>query len=190
MNTSTAMSGSMWLSLIKPTTLRPVRPSIFRLQLLRITFCQRRRRSSTASLSPASTRLRSPRVRVSCKTTNTAFDVFAGANYNKEKFSPNPPLVLTSTTRNAAEVLAGEELTWKLNSRVAFNERFTAFPNVSDLGQYRFQFDATAAAKLNTWLSWQVTLSDHYLSNPLPGVKSNDELLSTGLRLTFGKGSL
>lgn len=124
------------------------------------------------------------------KTTNTTFDVFAGANYDKENFSPNPPLVLTSITRNAAEILAGEELSWKLNNRVAFNERFTAFPNVSDLGQYRFQFDATAATKLKSWLSWQITLSDRYLSNPLPGLKSNDELLSTGLRLTFGKGTL
>jgi putative salt-induced outer membrane protein YdiY len=123
------------------------------------------------------------------KTTNTTFDVFAGANYDKENFSPNPPLVLTSITRNAAEVLAGEELSWKLNSRMSFDERFTAFPNVSDLGQYRFQFDATASTKLKNWLSWQVTVSDRYLSNPLPGLKSNDELLSTGLRLSFGKGA-
>jgi hypothetical protein len=40
------------------------------------------------------------------------------------------------------------------------------FPNLSDLGQYRFQFDATAATKLKTWLSWQITVSDRYLSNP------------------------
>ena len=123
------------------------------------------------------------------KTDNTTFDVFAGGNYDKEKFSPNPPLVLTNITRNSAEVLAGEELGWKLNKRVSFDERFTAFPNVSDLGQYRFQFDATAATKLKTWLSWQLTVSDRYLSNPLPGLKSNDELLATGLRLSFGKGS-
>jgi hypothetical protein len=64
------------------------------------------------------------------------------------------------------------------------------FPNLSDLGQYRFQFDATAATKLKTWLSWQITVNDRYLSNPLPGLKSNDELLSTGLRLAFGKGAL
>jgi hypothetical protein len=63
------------------------------------------------------------------------------------------------------------------------------FPNLSDGGQYRFQFDATAATKLKAWLSWQVTVSDRYLSNPLPGLKSNDELLSTGLRVTFGKGA-
>jgi len=124
------------------------------------------------------------------KNENTTFDVFAGGDYDREKFSPNPPLTLTNTTRNVAEVLAGEELSWKLNNRVSLNERFSAFPNLSDLGQYRFQFDATAATKLKKWLSWQVTVSDRYLSNPLPGLKSNDELLSTGLRLTFGKGAL
>jgi putative salt-induced outer membrane protein YdiY len=124
------------------------------------------------------------------KTENTTFDVFAGADYDREKFSPNPPLVLTNITRNVAEIDAGEELSWKLNNRVSLNERFSAFPNLSDLGQYRFQFDATAATKLKRWLSWQVTVSDRYLSNPLPGLKSNDELLSTGLRLTFGKGTL
>ena len=124
------------------------------------------------------------------KNENTTFDVLAGGDYDREKFSPNPPLTLTNTTRNVAEVLAGEELSWKLNNRVSLNERFSAFPNVSDLGQYRFQFDATAATKLKRWLSWQITVSDRYLSNPLPGLKSNDELLSTGLRLTFGKGAL
>jgi len=124
------------------------------------------------------------------KTENTTFDVFAGGDYDREKFSPNPPLVLTNVTRNVAEVIAGEELSWKLNKRVSLNERFSAFPNLSDLGQYRFQFDATAATKLKAWLSWQITVSDRYLSNPLPGLKSNDELLSTGLRLTFGKGTL
>ena len=124
------------------------------------------------------------------KNENTTFDVFAGGDYDREKFSPNPPLTLTNTTRNVAEVLAGEELGWKLNNRVSLNERFSAFTNLSDLGQYRFQFDATAATKLKRWLSWQITVSDRYLSNPLPGLKSNDELLSTGLRLTFGKGAL
>ena len=124
------------------------------------------------------------------KTENTRFDVFAGGDYDHEKYSPNPPLVLTDTTRNVAEVVLGEELSWKLNHRVSVSERFSAFPNMSDIGQYRFQFDGTAATKLKNWLSWQITVSDRYLSNPLPGLKSNDELLSTGLRVTFGKGAL
>ena len=124
------------------------------------------------------------------KTDNTMFDVYLGGDYDREKFSANPPLVLTATTRHVAEVDAGEELSWKLNKRVSLDERFSVFPNLSDVGQYRFQFDATAAAKLKNWLSWQITISDRYLSDPLPGLKTNDELLSTGLRLSFGKGTL
>jgi hypothetical protein len=51
---------------------------------------------------------------------------------------------------------------------------------MSNVGVYRFQLDATAATRLKTWLSWQVTYSDRYLSDPLPGLKKNDVLLSTG----------
>lgn len=124
------------------------------------------------------------------KNSGTTLDVFGGGDYDREKFSPNPPLVLTGVTRNTAETLVGEELSWKVNQRISLDERFSAFPNMSDVGQYRFQFDASAAAKLKNWLSWQITFSDRYLSNPLPGLKSNDQLLSTGLRLNFGKATL
>lgn len=124
------------------------------------------------------------------KTKATTLDVFAGADYDRESFSPNPPLVLTSLTRNTAEVIAGEELSWSMSSRISLNERFSVFPNMSNVGEYRFQLDSTAATKLKTWLSWQITFTDRYLSNPLPGLKSNDSLLSTGLRLTFGQGKL
>ena len=124
------------------------------------------------------------------KRKDTTFDVFAGGDYERESFSPNPPLTLSGLTRNTAEIVAGEELTWTLNSRTSLNERFSFFPNMSETGEYRFQLDTTAATKLKNWLSWQITFSDRYLSNPLPGLKSNDQLLSTGLRLTFGQGKL
>jgi len=32
----------------------------------------------------------------------------------------------------------------------------------------------------------QVTVSDRFQSNPLPGIKKNDLLLTTGIRVTFG----
>jgi hypothetical protein len=38
-------------------------------------------------------------------------------------------------------------------------------------------------------LSWQTSFNDYYLSNPAPGKKTNDLLLSTGLRLTFGNAA-
>jgi len=121
------------------------------------------------------------------KTANTTFDVFGGADYEQEYFSPNPPTTLTNTTRKTAEVVVGEEFNAKLNGRMTFSEKTSFFPNVSNVGEYRFQLDASAATKLKTWLSWQLTYSDRYISNPLVGLKGNDQLLSTGLRVTFGK---
>jgi putative salt-induced outer membrane protein len=122
------------------------------------------------------------------KTKNTTFDVFGGGDYEQEYFSATPPFP-TGLTRKTGEVVLGEELDSKLNGRTTLSEKFSLFPNVSDTGSYRFQFDATAATKLKAWLGWQITYSDRYLSNPLPGLKKNDVLLSTGLRLTFGKGA-
>ena len=93
-------------------------------------------------------------------------------------------------TRKSGEVVAGETFNAKVNNRTTITEQFSLYPNVSDTGNYRFQFDSTAATKLKNWLSWQITYSDRFLSNPLPGFKKNDLLLSTGVRLTFGKGVL
>jgi putative salt-induced outer membrane protein YdiY len=121
------------------------------------------------------------------KGANATFDVFGGADYQQEYFSPNPPTTLTNTTRKTGEVVVGEELDAKLNGRTTLSEKASFFPNVSDTGEYRFQFDASAATKLKSWLSWQVTYSDRYISNPLMGLKGNDQILSSGLRVTFGK---
>jgi putative salt-induced outer membrane protein YdiY len=123
------------------------------------------------------------------KTKNTTFDAFGGGDYEQEYFSDTVAFP-TGLTRKTGEVVLGEELDTKISSgRTTLSEKFSLYPNVSDTGSYRFQFDATAATKLKAWLGWQVTYSDRYLSNPLTGLKKNDVLLSTGLRLTFGKGA-
>jgi len=41
------------------------------------------------------------------------------------------------------------------------------------------------ATKINKWLAWQTAVSDRYLSNPIPGTKSNDIILTTGLNFSF-----
>ena len=123
------------------------------------------------------------------KTKNTVFDLFGGGDYEQEYFSATTAFP-TGLTRKTGEIVLGEELDTKFNNRTTLSEKFSLFPNVSNVGDYRFQFDATAATKLKAWLSWQITYSDRYLSNPLTGLKKNDVLLSTGLRLTFGKGAL
>jgi len=123
------------------------------------------------------------------KTKNTTFDVFGGGDFEQEYFSADPAFP-TGLTRKTGEIVMGEELATKLNGRTTLSEKFSLFPNITNTGDYRFQFDATAATKLKSWLGWQVTYSDRYLSDPLTGFKKNDVLLSTGLRLMFGKGAL
>jgi putative salt-induced outer membrane protein YdiY len=127
----------------------------------------------------------------------TQFDVFGGASFNQEYFAsyttanPAPPPALLpqpSQSRHSAEIVAGESLSTKLGPRTTLSEQVSIFPNLSSLGDYRVTLDANATTKLKTWLGWQVTISDRYISDPPFGLKGNDFLLSTGLRLTFGKG--
>ena len=130
-------------------------------------------------------------------TKKTQFDVFGGGSFNQEYFAsytianPAPPPVLLfepSQSRHSAEIVAGESLSTKLGPRTIVSEQLSFFPNLSSTGEYRVTFDANAVTKLKTWLGWQTTFSDRYISDPPFGLKGNDLLLSTGLRLTFGKG--
>ena len=132
------------------------------------------------------------------KTKSTIFDLFAGAGYNQEYFSSYsltnstpPPLIILfpAVTQRNAELLVGEEFDKKVSNRTSFSEVFTLYPNISGPSGYRATFNSTLSTKLNDWLGWQITFADNYLSNPPFGIKGNDLLLSTGLRLTFGKGA-
>jgi hypothetical protein len=133
------------------------------------------------------------------KTDRTVFDVFGGFNYARDEFSsyvltnPSPPpptTTIAAITRNSAEALIGEEFDAKFSKRSALTQRFVVFPNLSHPGDYRFQFNAALATQLNTWLSWQFTFTDNFISYPPPGLKGNDLVLSTGLRVTWGKQKL
>jgi putative salt-induced outer membrane protein YdiY len=114
------------------------------------------------------------------KTTTTLFDIFGGAALNREFFS-------SGLNRTSGEGLVGEDLVYKLSSITSLHERLSFYPNITRTGEYRTNFDLTAATTLKKWLSWQVTGSDRLLSDPLPGRKRNDLILTTGLRITFAK---
>jgi putative salt-induced outer membrane protein YdiY len=130
------------------------------------------------------------------KTDRNVFDIFGGISYDRDEFgayalvNPTPPPATTpvsAATQNSAEAVLGEEFDSKLSKRSTVTERFSFFPNLSHTGQYRFQFDSTAATQIKNWLSWQFTFSDHYISYPPIGLKGNDIVLSTGLRVNWGK---
>lgn len=113
------------------------------------------------------------------KTDFTTLDLYAGGAFDQEFFTNN-------ISRRSGELLLGEELTHKISGSTSLRERLDLFPNVSDVGQFRMVFDTSAVTKLTKVLDFQVTLSDRYQSNPLPNIKTNDLLLTTGLRFSFG----
>ncbi|HLY62771.1 MAG TPA: DUF481 domain-containing protein [Terriglobia bacterium] len=114
------------------------------------------------------------------KTKTTLLDLFGGGSLNKEFFS-------TGLNRTSGEALVGEELNRKVTRSTTLREKLSFYPNLSSIGDYRLNFDSGIVTQLSKWLSWQVSLSDRYLTNPVPGKKSNDVLLTTGLRVTFDK---
>jgi putative salt-induced outer membrane protein len=114
------------------------------------------------------------------KSNTTLFDLLGGGSLNKEFFS-------TGLNRISGEALVGEELNHKISRSTTLQEKITFYPNLSSTGDYRLNFDAGMATQLSRWLSWQTSLSDRYLTDPLPGKKTNDVLLTTGLRVTIDK---
>jgi len=121
----------------------------------------------------------------------TRFDLLGGLAYNREKFGPQtseptiPPVL--ELVRNSAEAYWGNDFTYKLNSATSIRQSYRMFNNLTNTGAYRVNFDLGLATQLRKWLSWQVTASDRFLSNPIPGRQRNDVLLTTGVRVSFAK---
>jgi len=89
------------------------------------------------------------------------------------------------TNRNSGEVNFGDDLLYKFSAVTSVTQAFRIYPNLSDTGQYRMNFDLSAVTALKKWLGWHVTFADRYLSNPVQGRLRNDVILSTGFRLSF-----
>ncbi|MGZ4787152.1 MAG: DUF481 domain-containing protein [Terriglobales bacterium] len=113
-------------------------------------------------------------------SSRTTLDILGGPSWTHEKYG-------TGLVNNMFAPSIGEDLTAKLSANTVFKERLFFFPYVtgSQAGDYRVAFDSGLSAKISRWLAWQTSLSDHYVSNPLPGTKGNDLLLTTGLGLTL-----
>ena len=112
------------------------------------------------------------------KSDITNFDIFAGGSFNQEYF--------TTLTRRSGEALVGESFDHKLSSAFSVKQRLEFYPDLSSMGDYRVVFDTAAITKLSKFLSWQVDASDRYITNPVNGLKGNDLLFTTGVRVAFG----
>jgi putative salt-induced outer membrane protein YdiY len=113
------------------------------------------------------------------KKEKTALSFQAGGDYEHESF--------TTLKRGSAEVNFGDDLLWKASGATSVTQSFRMYPNLSNTGQYRMNFDITGVTAIKKWLGWHLTFSDRFVSDPLPGRLRNDVLLSTGLRVSFAK---
>lgn len=113
------------------------------------------------------------------KRDKSFLDLFGGASLNKEFFQDN-------IRRSSGEALLGDELVyaWKTTT---FSQKFVIYPNLTRTGSYRVNWDSGAVTKINSWLSWQISVGDRFLSDPVPGARKNDVIGTTGIRLTFAR---
>ncbi len=116
------------------------------------------------------------------KTDRSRLDILGGISWNHEKYDPAP---LPKFTRDSAEFYFGDDYSIKLRARSALTQSFRMFNNLTDTGNYRLNFDIGANTQLWKWLSWNLTASDRYISNPAPGRKNNDILYTTGFGINF-----
>ena len=112
------------------------------------------------------------------KTDATNFDLYGGGSLDQEYFS--------TLDRKSGELLVGETFDRKFSGAFSVKEKLEFYPNLSDTGQYRVVFDAAAVTKMTKIFSWELDASDRYISNPVNGLKGNDLLLTTGIRVAFG----
>jgi putative salt-induced outer membrane protein YdiY len=117
------------------------------------------------------------------KSDRGYFDVAGGANWNHEKFSASA--TSPAFTRNSAELNFGEEASYLAYKKMKLFERLAFFPNMSEIGEFRGAFDATASVPVAKFLEANAGFSDRYLSNPPPGILKNDTILTLGVRFSF-----
>jgi putative salt-induced outer membrane protein YdiY len=115
------------------------------------------------------------------RNERTELDLLGGLAWNREYFKGD------FNDRSSAEAQAGQTLSHRISSRMSLKEALFVFPNLTEGGRYRINFDASLVTDVSRRIAWQLTLSDRYLSDPPPGLEKNDLLLTTGLKIILGK---
>jgi putative salt-induced outer membrane protein len=126
------------------------------------------------------------------KSDRATLDFLGGGNFTDENYTealtnptPPPPTLTTKVVHNFAGLTLGEELTHKLGKSTVLAQKFYFYPDLTQTGNYRGTFDLGLVTKISKWLGWQNQFSDIYVSNPPPGAKKNDVVLTTGLNFSF-----
>jgi putative salt-induced outer membrane protein YdiY len=112
------------------------------------------------------------------KRSNLEFQALGGVTFVKEHFQGG-------IYNQNAEGLAGEKFSWKLTRWLALDHTLTFYPNLTDRGKYRFDTITGLSTQITKHWSLTTSYADHYLSNPLPGHRKNEVIITTGVGVSF-----
>jgi putative salt-induced outer membrane protein len=120
-------------------------------------------------------------------------DLLGGLVWTHENYGAIPEIdttipitpAVTAEINSFAALDFGEQYTRQLGASSSFTEQAYIFPDLGDTSQYRTTLNAGLSTKIKSFLSWQTTVSDVYVTNPPSGTKDNDFILTTGLGFTF-----
>ncbi len=114
------------------------------------------------------------------KTDRNVLDFGAGFTWNREAFGDG-------LVRNSAEALISESSDHKINSVLRLYQHSQVYPNLTDRGQYRMNFEGGVGVKLTKFMDLNTSFVDRYLSNPVDAKQSNDMMFTTGVGFTFAQ---
>ena len=132
--------------------------------------------------------------------TNFVLNGDTGLNYQRQ-------YLYDQVTKNSASLRLAESLTWKINPRLTFDQKFEFYPTlasfdefhknvttnstprpvVAGLGDYRARFEANVSYKLNATgnIYCNLTMIDAYDTRPAAGITQNDLQIRIALGMKF-----
>jgi hypothetical protein len=122
------------------------------------------------------------------KSDSTTLDILGGANYTHEDYTASFPAPSTQTYKiihNLASLQIGDEFMHKIGKSTVITQNLYFFPNLTMTGEYRANFGFGTVTKINSWLGWQNTFGDIFVTNPPSGKRQNDLFFTTGLNISF-----
>jgi putative salt-induced outer membrane protein len=120
------------------------------------------------------------------KSPATTFDLFGGLGYVADKYKT--AMLIDGSSRDSysyLSMLLGEESTHKLSDTTSFKQRLTLVPNLKNRGEFRANWDAALAVAMTKAMNLNVGFGFAHNSEPGPGRKATDTLLTTGISVKF-----
>jgi putative salt-induced outer membrane protein YdiY len=112
-------------------------------------------------------------------TPKTTLDLLGGLGYTRESYYTGP-------ANNLFTLTVGDEFAHKITASTSITQNLYYLPSLNKTSNYRINFSAGIATKLNGWMTANANFLDQYVNQPVPGNKYNDILFTTGLGFTFG----